>query len=497
MTTIGRVVLIKLYVDWASTGSYTAESGNVISANGTIRLAAPLTAIMASRSIVDQASITLVNRDQRYSSLLTSGGLYTVVGNGKAYHRPMYIEVSVNGGGLYTRIFTGVIKNYVENSVTSRNSGTITLDCRSREEEILNTKISTGLAQFQAIYETPNNEGEIIGGWLDEAGLSGADYELDDGLYSIPWAALLDESAIESAWDMAAGAGGRFYMRQSDGKFVYQNNQHWVFQSSVKSIARSDYGGLSIKYPDQDLAKVVTAQIYTGTLQPSDTIFTLEAPLTVAPGATLVHEAELDSPAYVVGDVAYTATTSGGANITADVTVTMTAYAQKLSFSIANANAQAALIRLLTVDGQFVTTDSKEKATATSTDTFWTDVAEKKRAISNRFVQSRGQAGGVASLTLAAGETPLINFGVDNLIGDPTLRVGDLVNISDSKVMTTSVFSFVTAINWRFGTAGFMQTLECVEAAQLIPYYNTSPGYFRLGSSKLGSTDPARGRMYF
>lgn len=497
MTTIGRVVKIKLYVDWTSGGSYTAESGNILNASGQIRLAAPLTTIMASRSVADQATVTLINRDQRYSSLLTSGGLYSVVGNGKAYHRPMYIEVSVDGGSTYTRIFTGVIKGYTESVVTGRNSGTITLDCRSREEEILNKKISTGHAQFVAIYTTPNNEGEIIGGWLDAAGLSGADYQLDTGLYSIPWAALLDESAIEQAWDMAAGSGGRFYMRHSDGKFVYQNNQHWVFQSSVKSIARSDYGALSIKYPDPDLCKVVTAQIYTGSIQPNDTIFTLDAPLTVAPGATLVHEATLTDPAYIVGSVAYTATTTGGANITADVTVTMTAYARKLSFSIANANAQAALIRLLTVDGQFVTTNSKEKVTATSTDTFWTDVAEKKRALSNRYVQSRGQAGGVAALVLAAGETPLVNFAVDNLIGDPTLRVGDLVTIADGKVMTTSVPAFVTALSWRFGTAGFFQSLECIEAAQLFPYYNTSPGYFRLGTNKLGSSDPLRARMFF
>jgi hypothetical protein len=53
----------------------------------------------------------------------------------------------------------------------------------------------------------------------------------------------------------------------------------------------------------------------------------------VAPGATYVHEADLDSPALSTVTMAYTATTTGGRNITADVAITLTSYAKRLSFS--------------------------------------------------------------------------------------------------------------------------------------------------------------------
>jgi hypothetical protein len=187
MTTIGRVVKIKLFVDWDSNGSYTDESANVQSASGQIRLAAPLTSVIVNRSMVDQCSITLHNVAQRYSSLLTSGALFADVGNGKAYHRPMYIEVSVNNGSNYYRVFTGVVKGYVENSVTGRAAGNIVLDCRSREEEILNNKISTLASEMETETANGDDEGTILSLWLQEAGIDSGDLELDDGLYTIPY----------------------------------------------------------------------------------------------------------------------------------------------------------------------------------------------------------------------------------------------------------------------------------------------------------------------
>jgi hypothetical protein len=55
-------------------------------------------------------SMTLNNNDGRYSPLNTSSAIYSSIQNGKAYHAPCYLNVSINNGGSYTRIFTGVIK---------------------------------------------------------------------------------------------------------------------------------------------------------------------------------------------------------------------------------------------------------------------------------------------------------------------------------------------------------------------------------------------------
>src|SRR4051812_18504393 len=139
MSTIGRVVKAKLFVKWTGSGSYSDESAYLQSFSGQVRLAAPLQTIMATRSIVDQVSVTMHNTLQRYSSLQSGVNTLTYLHEGGAYHSPMYLEVSVNNGSSYTRIFTGVVKYINETAVTGRESGTVTLDCRSREEEILNT----------------------------------------------------------------------------------------------------------------------------------------------------------------------------------------------------------------------------------------------------------------------------------------------------------------------------------------------------------------------
>jgi hypothetical protein len=88
-----------------------------------------------------------------------------------------------------------------------------------------------------------------------------------------PTHTLADESAIEQGWDLSGRVcAGRLYMRHSDGKFVYQNNQHWALQSSVATYTRADYAALVIKYPDTELFKTYTAPYTQYTLQPSDDI---------------------------------------------------------------------------------------------------------------------------------------------------------------------------------------------------------------------------------
>jgi hypothetical protein len=226
-------------------------------------------------------------------------------------------------------------------------------------------------------------------------------------------------------------------------KFIYENATAHVSQSIYDTLTRADYGGLSVKYPDTDLQKVISVAVTNYELQPlRDTIYTLDKPISIAPGATIVHEVSMDNPAYSVGTVAYTATTAGGWNITSDVTVTLTQYSQKLSFSIANANANAAVLRLLKVTGQAVSlatglrtqTDAgqavaaaggtKQKYMATSADSFWDNVAERKREINNKYVQSYAQAGGLANAVLAANGTPLQVTTLDNVLGRPAIGLG-------------------------------------------------------------------------
>ena len=70
----------------------------------------PRSGITSPRGTVDQCTLTLNNMDGRYSPLNTSSPIYDDIKLGGAYHAPMYLRVSIDGGSNYDRVFTGVIK---------------------------------------------------------------------------------------------------------------------------------------------------------------------------------------------------------------------------------------------------------------------------------------------------------------------------------------------------------------------------------------------------
>ena len=103
-----RTIAYRLYIAWDGT-NHVAESTRLLQASGENRLTSP-DAIAAGRGIVDRCTLELDNRDGRYSPLNSSGALYSNIQAGGAYNRPMYFEVSIDGGSNYYRVFTGVIK---------------------------------------------------------------------------------------------------------------------------------------------------------------------------------------------------------------------------------------------------------------------------------------------------------------------------------------------------------------------------------------------------
>lgn len=499
MTTNGRVVKAKLFVAWTGYGGYADESANIESFSGQIRLNPPFQSILANRSLADQVTITLHNKDNRYSSLLATGGLYSYVQDGNYYQSPMYLQVSIDGGSNYYSIFYGNVKYVTESTKTSKTVGLVTLDCRSREEVAMQTKSNTLATDFATYHDGAYTESDLLAAWLDDAGFVSADYDLDDGLFCIPYAWLKDESPISSAWDLAAACGGRFYMRHSDGKLHYENSTAIINKTNSINHDRSTYRNLNVKYPDQDLYNKVSATIYEHQEQPLDTVFSLSKPFQVAAGATEVREFAPDNPVLRYVDLAYKAATTGGTDITSDVTVTPTLYAEKLSFSIANASAYAAYIRLLSYTGYSVETDSSETTSRTSADSFWSNVGDRDRTISNKYVQARAQAASLTNMVLTATETPLVSLELADCLGQPQLYVGDLISVQDTKIQTSSDVFYVTALSFRFGVAGFFQNIECALLQQLAPNYGAAAptAYGVLGTMKLGTSDPARATLWF
>jgi len=154
---MGRHIISQLFIDWQRNGTFTNETARLISASGSLRIAAPEESIMSPRGVTDNCTLVLSNHDGRYSPLNTSGALYSYISGGQAYHAPMYLTVSVDGGSNTYRQFTDVIKIPKENAPTYQETATVTIDCRSMDEKLLwqSFNPATGLIFLPTIYRCP------------------------------------------------------------------------------------------------------------------------------------------------------------------------------------------------------------------------------------------------------------------------------------------------------------------------------------------------------
>lgn len=514
---MSRIIDWDLEIDWDRDGTYTDESGRLLRADGSMRMHPPEAQITATQGIVDRMSLTLDNSGGRYSPLNSSGPLYSAIQDGNAYHAPVYLRVSVDGGTSYDRIFTGVIKIPQEIGATSKVAPTVTFDCRSRDELLLQKRLTSTQSAFVAVKNNGESEEEIIARWLALAGLTdGTDYvsqayvdanpgstaTLDPGLFVIPWAWLDDESPLTEIWALAAACGGRFYC-DPDGVFRYENATHWLISphgTSQETVGKSNFVTIRPAYRDRELFNSVTVEVSPREVLDSDTIWEADTVNVVPPNDTITVTARLRQPVWAIGSVNYTAITSGGTDITTDISISHTDYAQRVEISITNANTtQAANLVLLSITGQALSGSRSGEESAESADSFWTGRTGRNRSVrGNFYVQSGAQAAMLANFLVDRHETPRLFFQVEGVRGDPGRRLGDRITLSDGDVMSSSREGWILAINWQLGP-GFVHSYEVVDAANFLTYADTSPDYFVIGTDKLGNagTSSSPGRLFY
>jgi hypothetical protein len=494
---VARQILYDFRVDWDINGSYTNETTRLISASGEMRLAPIESTVTSPRGIVDRAQFVLNNYDGRYSPLNSAGSLYSSIANGGAYHAPCYLRVSIDNGANYHRVFTGVIKIPDETGPTWRESSTVTIEARSREEELLNRRTSTLASSFSTRHDSDFTEAEHMGAYLSAAGYSaGTDYELDAGLFVIPWAWLDDESPVEEIWRMAAACGGRFYT-DPDGVMRYENMAHWLgsphdtVQETFEPGTEIYYESIQPYYNDAELFNAVTVEISERDLGVSGAIWQADRVVVVPAGATKTITARLRQPVYTSGGAvgyAFTAVTGGGSNIDADITVTLTSYAQRVSIEIENGNATyAANLVSLQLTGTPVDGRPSSEESAASVDAFWSSRQGRTRAVTgNVFIQTHSQAATLAAFLRDRYELPRLFYKMHGVPGDPARRLGDRIEIDDPSIMTTAREAFLTAIAWKADDTGFGQEIEAMDSAQLFP---DAEGYFILGTHHVSTDD--------
>lgn len=481
----------RLTVYWDGTNG-TEETGNVIRANGTIRINPPGEAILGTRGIVNDATFVLRNPSGRYSPLRTDGGLYAYIGGGAYYQKKIKFEVSIDGGSNYTPIFTGVIKNLRESGTSSKAAPEIELTCRDMADKVLQKKLTTTRAGMVTRHDQSWNENAIMKAFLEAAGLTETtDFVLDPGLLVIPWSWLDDESVLEDIWQLAAACGGRV-MADRNGIIVYENATHWLYSphtTSQETISTSGFQRLAVRYDDANLYNSVTVEVAPRQLAGDAVLWEPDEEISIPAGATKTVVAKLRQPVYSISATPWHATTTGGADISADVSLSLTEYAQRVHLNFTNGNATyAAQVRALQIIGRGVEGAPSAEETATSADAFWADRAGRNRSVrGNPYIQTRPQGAMLAAMLTDWQDTPRLVFSLQGCPGNPLRTVGYRFTVSDANSLSSNREAFIVGLSWRYDVTGYRQDIEAIDATSYYPY----SAYFLVGTDTLGaSTDP-------
>ena len=505
-----RYTRARLYIDWSRTGVYVEETDRLVSASGTWRRNNPEDSITSPRGIVSQATITLINHDGRFSTINEDGPLSTYIQSGGYYQAPMYLTVEDDLDE--ERIFTGVIKGPQEVGGNIENIGQITFDCRSREELLLQQKVSTDQTTVKSYHDDGRSEAGFILAWLVLAGIDPADFIHDPGNFVIPWAWLDNESPLEDIWQLAAAGGGAFYT-DPEGKFIYETMSHWVGEvedtSYYEAFTDNDYSRGSVKINDDELYQTVIVEVASRNVAGSAVVWDSPEQVSVPTGSTKVVTANLQQPLYQLDFIGYDPSSAGGLDMTANITGSTAAYAQRIEVTFINtATTHAAQIRNFKIYGKALNGGPVTEIKRTSTNAFWENRSGRTRTVSSPYIQSQTQGTALADFLLQRHELPRVFYSLSDCKGKTSRRLGQRIVIQAGRLTSTDRPALITSIAWRWSaTGGFVQNLEAFDCFNLFPYALTNeldpgraawPQYLRLGTDLISDgSDPANDHRVF
>lgn len=501
-----RFVKAHLYVDWSRAGSYVDETARLVSASGNWRRNNPEDSITSPRGIVAQATVTLINHDQRFSTLNEDGALYASIGNGGYYQAPMYLTVEENL--VEVRIFTGVIKGPRETGGNIDSIGQITFDCRSREELLLQQKLSTTQANVAGYNVAGLSEAGVILTWLTLAGIDPADFVHDAGKFIINWAWLDNESPLEDIWQLAAAAGGAFYSRP-DGKFVYESMSGWITAvggASYEEFTDDDYRRGAVAINDAELYETVIVEVASRAVASSTVVWDSPEQVTIPPLSTgVVGElplfkvvANLQQPLYALEAFLYDPASAGGWPMTDYVTfIGWDAYAQRVEMTFKNiSTGHAAVLRNFRIVGKALTGGPVNEVTLSSTDAFWTGRSGRTRTVSNQYIQNQAQGEALCGFLRARHQKPRAFYSLSDVPGDTGRALGQRIIIRAGGLVSDDRTAIVTGLSWRWSRdGGFTQNIEAFDAIDLFTYaptvrsgdYVAAANYFVIGTDTIDS----------
>jgi hypothetical protein len=429
------------------------------------------------------------------------------------------VRVAVTIAGTTHRLFTGVLRSMNETAPTARQASSVTLECRSMDELLLQDKQSTELTDFIADSAAAHTEDYHLLKLLERSHLvDGTDFvsqayatahpgtlpSIDPGIFPLNYVWLDDESVLDELWNLVAACCGWFYC-DADGICRYHNITAVLPTALARQfgalttidLTESQIAGLQLTWQTSELYGTVTVEVAPRAPGEVEELWTPDDPVVVQPGATKTVWARLNSPLVATPTLKWKAFTSGGIEITTGLSVTPTYSAQRVKLVLANTGTQAAYFNTLTLTGQVLIGGRTVEVEANSSASFWTGrTTVRKRSLrGNVYIQLESQAQTIADYLLKRQELPVLQASVPNL-DRADVRLGWPVAIQYAGAVSAAgeIVGIVSGLSWSLDRTGFHQDATILETASLFAGFDP---IFILGTHKLGASGTGTAYLFY
>lgn len=425
------------------------------------------------------ADAKLDNTSGRFTPRYMGGSseLYTAIEPNK----PAIINAGFNFGGIAQVIpqFSGIVHDQPQVDMRSR---TVSLSLRDYVDFFSNKYLD------QAVMFTAQRTDRVIGNLLAQLGMSTAQYELDEGINTIPFGVFDVGVKFADAIDqLVAAENGQFY-QDEQGIFRFENRQHW-YSDPYNSPQRIIYTAqvLDAQAPSDDhLINVIEVKTPIYKKIPESVIFksAFSDSMTLPAGQDTDIFVNFTDPTLSIntptqsGASSYfkvnAATDGSGSDLTSSVTISKSyVFAQSAKFTFHNASASTGYITDLQVTGrqakQVKQIDYKDQDNSSIT-----AFQERPFIIDNPFIQNESWAASLASLLLGQ-YSDIENLQIIKIRAIPELQLGDLISWQGHYWRIYNIKATLDP------SMGFVQELTMLQR----PIVH----YFTIGVSTIGGTD--------
>ena len=444
---------------------------------------------MLGQGLTSDATVTLDNRDGRFSTTLAGSIAQTNRPDG-IYRVPIRIAMGYSGETL--RQFTGEVITAPGAEALGRR--TVTFQCQDYSFALQQIK-------HRSVLTADDRPDEVMGALLDVA--DGADAlfaaattrNLDYALAVIPYTWQDDENVWEELGLLAASEAGMIHFSK-EAEFRFWRQTAFIERAhSLTSQVTLDRSGAVELANDASWRNAYTKVIVEATpwqYGPLVAAYQAEAEIVVEPGQTVTHRARYAHPMLwiqtpVEGDD-YRAVSAGMGDLSSDLTLGITSYAQQATITLENNNASQAIFVIgLQVRGYPLEGRGDDKVEFEANLSPAKVPGEKDYVVpQNPYLQTRYQVELVGSRLRDLLQRPRRLYAWKGA-HCPWLELGDRVTLEDSGTGIDEDM-LVMGLEIAAGVTDQTMTLTLLPVANLYPYTS----YFRWGVSSYANSGSAR-----